>query len=440
MRNGVARSSKRTWIQLVAAAAGALASLAVQARTIEPRAPLVISALHGEVQVTSAGKPFKPTVGATVKLPAMVRTGTDGSIELRQGETIVSAAPGAQLEIPLSADPAETLDRIIQSSGNVYYSIAKRTSSKLRVETRYLVAVIKGTQFNVAVTGTSSTLSLLEGLIELRSADGTDVTEIAAGQVGTLSADQPRIRVLSLTSGENVRSGMPPAAARVTDGAGASSGGAGASVNTAATIASSSPVVNTNGSTGTADVKGMSAASSGGSMASGSVMASNVSSGNDVGAANAAAASTMGALQSLTARTTSGGASNSNAGNAGAGSANAANSNAGNAGAGSANAANSNAGNAGAGSANAANSNAANAGAGSANAANSNAANAGAGSANAANSNAGNAGAGSANAANSNAANAGAGLAPTQPTRMPQMPLRAVPMGPAMATANPAQK
>ena len=157
-------------------------------------------------------------------------------------------------------------------------------AAKLRVETRYLVAVIKGTQFNVAVTGTSSTLSLLEGLIELRSADGTDVTEITAGQVGTLSADQSRIRVLSLTSGENVRSGMPPVAARVTDGGGASSSGAGASVNTAATIASSSPVVNTNGSTGTADIKGMSAASSGGSMASGSVMASNVSSGNDVGA------------------------------------------------------------------------------------------------------------------------------------------------------------
>ena len=378
----------RTWIQFVAAAAGMLASLAVQARTTDNRAPLVISALHGEVVVTSAGKPLKPSTGTVLKLPATVRTGAEGSIELRQGETIVSAAPGSQLEIPLSADPGETLDRIIQSSGNVYYSIAKRTSSKLRVETSYLVAVIKGTQFNVSVTGTSSTLSLLEGLIELRSADGSDITDISAGQIGTLSADQPRIRVLSMTSGETIRAGIPAVGGRVDSRAGAS---ANAAAN-AATIASSAQVGNTTGAAGTAAVMGMSASSSSGMPAGGSVVASNIMSGNSAGAADTAAASTMGALQSLTARTASNSAASSSAG-----SANSGNSNAGNAGAGSANSANSNAGNAGAGSANSANSNAGNAGAGSANSANSNAGNAGAGSANSANSNAGNAGAGSAN-------------------------------------------
>ena len=44
--------------------------------------------------------------------------------------------------------------------------IDELTVRKLRVETPYLVAVIKGTQFNVAVTGDTSTISLHEGVLE----------------------------------------------------------------------------------------------------------------------------------------------------------------------------------------------------------------------------------------------------------------------------------
>ena len=317
MRTVIARLHERCWMQLVVAAAISMTSGVIHARALEGQTPVVVSAVHGDVQVTSAGAPVKASVGVIVKLPATVRTGADGSIELRQGETIVSAAPGAQLDIPLSADPAQTLDRITQSSGNVYYSIAKRTSSKLRVETRYLVAVIKGTQFNVAVTGTASTLSLLEGSVELRSADGSDVVDIAAGQVGTLSIDQPRIRVLSLTTGKAIRAGLPSGAR--SGGGSSASAGAVTTPASSTTPASGASLGSTSGAAGTNALVDVTSVSSAGSSAGGSVMASNMPSGGASGAANATASDTMGALQSLAARTTNGNNGNSGNGNANAG-------------------------------------------------------------------------------------------------------------------------
>ena len=59
-----------------------------------------------------------------------------------------------------------------------------RGARRLRVETPYLVAVIKGTQFNVAVTADSSTVSLHEGRLEiLATEENIPAIELNAGEV-----------------------------------------------------------------------------------------------------------------------------------------------------------------------------------------------------------------------------------------------------------------
>ena len=55
------------------------------------------------------------------------------------------------VEIPAEAVDGNLVARLVQHSGNVFYDVAPRDVGKLRVETPFLVAVIKGTQFNVAV-------------------------------------------------------------------------------------------------------------------------------------------------------------------------------------------------------------------------------------------------------------------------------------------------
>lgn len=165
---------------------------------------LVIADLKGDVRLSVRGEPRAAQKGNTVDLPATIRTGRASAIELHQGQTTVAAGADTQLDIPATAVRGELLERVVQSRGNTFYSVAKRGAKKFRVETPYLVAVVKGTQFNVAVQDDAATVSLFEGRLEIRSADGSDVVNLEAGEIAIRRASDTRIRVLRMDTGEPV--------------------------------------------------------------------------------------------------------------------------------------------------------------------------------------------------------------------------------------------
>ena len=112
-----------------------------------------------------------------------LRTGKDGSADLRQGETTIAVGPETQLDFPAAAVSGGPIDRVSQPIGNAYYKVGPQGGDRLRVETPYLVAVIKGTQFNVAVTADSSTISLHEGRLEiLATEENIAAIELNAGE------------------------------------------------------------------------------------------------------------------------------------------------------------------------------------------------------------------------------------------------------------------
>jgi hypothetical protein len=172
-------------------------------------APVVVEALQGDVSASVDNHPVSLKIGSAVPLPVAVVVGKGGSLELHQGQTVIRAAENSRLEFPRSHDASETLDRVIQSSGNVLYSVAKRPVHKLQIGTPYLVAVIKGTQFNVSVQSDSVTLSLLEGRIEVRSSKSADIVQMESGQMAISSELSPAIRVVSMSTGDILRSGRP---------------------------------------------------------------------------------------------------------------------------------------------------------------------------------------------------------------------------------------
>ena len=163
---------------------------------------IVIVAAKGDVQVTSGGATQGARVGSTLDLPAAIRTGADGSIDLRQGETTIGIGPDSQLDFPAPAAGVGAIDRVVQPGGNAYYSVGPRGKNRLRVETPYLVAVIKGTQFNVAVTPDSSTISLHEGRLEVLATEaGIAAVELNAGEVAIRRRGEKAIRVLQVKNG-----------------------------------------------------------------------------------------------------------------------------------------------------------------------------------------------------------------------------------------------
>jgi hypothetical protein len=176
---------------------------------------IVVASLSGEVQITMNGGAREVRAGSVLELPAIVRTGRDGAIELRQGATSVNVGPDTQLEFPALEVRGGPIDRIQQSRGNVFYDVGKRGARKLRVETPFLVAVVKGTQFNVAVREDASTIALFEGRLEIRSTTDNDVIDLAAGEIASRHRNEQDIGVIRMDAAPPA---APPATTPGTEG------------------------------------------------------------------------------------------------------------------------------------------------------------------------------------------------------------------------------
>jgi hypothetical protein len=191
----------------IRAAAVLVALLTATVGAAEPRdsssgskGDIVVAAVHGDVTATMAGTTAPLHSGAILQLPATIRTGHNGALELRQGSTTIAAAGNTELEIPQSAAEEGLIERVVQISGNAFYNVAKRERSKLRVETPHLVAVIKGTQFNVALQDDSTTIALFEGRLEVWAADESDLVDLSAGEIAIRRHNDVTISVLSMTT------------------------------------------------------------------------------------------------------------------------------------------------------------------------------------------------------------------------------------------------
>jgi len=158
----------------------------------------------GAVKIKLENRWQTPQSGMAVSLPATVSTGADGSIRIKQNATIITIAANTAIEFLEGTEPGLPLQRVIQNQGSAFYDIAPRESSKLRVETPYLVAVIKGTQFNVTVAAETSTVALFEGRLRIEAPDVGDVVDLHEGQIAKRRKGAPAITVLNMQTGEPV--------------------------------------------------------------------------------------------------------------------------------------------------------------------------------------------------------------------------------------------
>jgi hypothetical protein len=171
-------------------------------------AHISVTAVGGEVDFTMAGNAVEASPNDTVLLPARIVTGRDGSVGLTQAGTKVSIANDSDVEIPAEAVDGNLIARLVQHRGNVFYDVAPRDLGKLRVETPFLVAVIKGTQFNVAVDERGTTISLFEGSLEIRTPDDSDIIQLNAGEIAIRSLIDDSIRIIGM---DDERVALPPA-------------------------------------------------------------------------------------------------------------------------------------------------------------------------------------------------------------------------------------
>src|SRR5690606_9009958 len=152
----------------------------------------------GAIDVTMPGVKHDVAPSDGMELPSRIGSGEDRRLGLAQGATSIAIGPNSDVEIPPAAAKGQLIARLVQHRGNVFYDVAPRGLDKLRVESPLLVAVVKGTQFSVAVQDDRTTISLFEGLLEIRTPDGEQVTELRAGEIAMRSRDDASIRILQM--------------------------------------------------------------------------------------------------------------------------------------------------------------------------------------------------------------------------------------------------
>ena len=168
---------------------------------------LTISRLSGSVEITAKGKAIAAQVGTKVASPFKVVTGADGSLRLEHTSAALDIGPNSVVILPKSSN--STLDKIEQQIGRVLYSVKPRKTRPLVVETPYLVSVVKGTTFSIAVENDTATIALLEGSL-LISGNGVDEEVLLApNQKATRAHGE---RVISVTSVETTPPPIPPQA------------------------------------------------------------------------------------------------------------------------------------------------------------------------------------------------------------------------------------
>jgi hypothetical protein len=144
-----------------------------------------VSKSSGEVWVTTTGaQPASLKQQEVLKPGDMIRTGPNGRVLLVRGEETMLIAPNSVIGMPTEKKDGMSTT-ILQQAGSVLLEVEKRNVKHFEVETPYLAAVVKGTQFIVTVNTDSTSVDVRRGQVEVSDFKTGQIAQVLPGQVAT---------------------------------------------------------------------------------------------------------------------------------------------------------------------------------------------------------------------------------------------------------------
>lgn len=147
-----------------------------------------VSKSSGEVWLTSSdAQPASLTQEELLKPGDTVRTGRTGRVLLKRGEESMLISPNSVVGVP--AEKKEGLSTtIVQQAGSILLEVEKRNVRHFEVETPYLAAVVKGTQFRVTINAGSTSVDVIRGQVEVADFRSGQIAQVMPGQHATAFA------------------------------------------------------------------------------------------------------------------------------------------------------------------------------------------------------------------------------------------------------------
>jgi len=144
-----------------------------------------VSKSSGEVWLTNSGaQPASLKQEELLKPGDTVRTGRTGRVLLKRGEETMLISPNSVVGMP--AETKEGLSTtIVQQAGSILLEVEKRNVKHFEVETPYLAAVVKGTQFRVTINAGSTSVDVIRGQVEVADFRSGQIAQVMPGQHAT---------------------------------------------------------------------------------------------------------------------------------------------------------------------------------------------------------------------------------------------------------------
>lgn len=166
-----------------------------------------VSKSTGEVWVAAAGaQPVSLTTSAMLKPGETIRTGANGRVLLARGEETILIAPNSIVGLPAEKKDGMSTT-ILQRAGSILLEVEKRKENHFEVETPYLAAVVKGTQFRVTVGKSDTRVSVSRGRVEVTDFKTGEHAAVLPGQTAKVL---PQGRAGLLLSGAGTLAPVEP--------------------------------------------------------------------------------------------------------------------------------------------------------------------------------------------------------------------------------------
>ncbi|MGB8401429.1 FecR domain-containing protein [Bradyrhizobium sp.] len=144
-----------------------------------------VSKSSGEVWLTStSAQPASLRQEAVLKPGDTIRTGRNGRVFLVRGEEAMMVAPNSVIALPAEKKGGLSTT-IVQQAGTILLDVEKRDVKHFEVETPYLAAVVKGTQFRVTVDAASTSVRVFAGQVEVADFRSGQIAQVMPGQSAT---------------------------------------------------------------------------------------------------------------------------------------------------------------------------------------------------------------------------------------------------------------
>ncbi|KRE11599.1 hypothetical protein ASE66_24020 [Bosea sp. Root483D1] len=143
-----------------------------------------VSKVSGEAWIAGSGVQQVSLGQATTLKPGdTIRTGRNGRVLLVRGAESMLISANSQVAVPTTTGSGRST--ILQQAGSILLDVEKRNVQHFEVETPFLAAVVKGTQFRVTVTSGSAKVDVQRGQVQVSDFRSGQFVLVQPGQAAS---------------------------------------------------------------------------------------------------------------------------------------------------------------------------------------------------------------------------------------------------------------